>query len=103
MDTDRNLLFGVLAIQADLITPDQFVQACTLWTTRKDTSLGDLLIAQGWLTPADRAAVDCLLACKLRKHQGNAQASLAEVATNQVQHLLAVLNDADVQRSLAQL
>jgi hypothetical protein len=36
METDRNLLSGVLAMQADLITQDQFVQACTLWTTRKE-------------------------------------------------------------------
>lgn len=103
METDRNLLFGVLALQADLITQDQFVQACTLWTTRKQTALADLLLEQGWLTGADRSAVERLLECKLRKHQGDARASLAEVATNQVQRLLAVLNDADVQRSLDQL
>jgi hypothetical protein len=30
MDTDRNLLFGVLALQIDLITPDQLVEACSL-------------------------------------------------------------------------
>ena len=103
MDTDRSLLFGVLAMQADLITPDQFVQACTLWTTRKDTSLADLLMEQGWLTAADRTAVDRLLERKLKKHHGDARASLAEVASNHVQHLLAVLDDADVQRSLDQL
>jgi hypothetical protein len=33
MDTDRNLLFGVLALQGDLIRPDQFVEACTTWPT----------------------------------------------------------------------
>ena len=35
MDTDRNLIFGVLALQADLIDSVQFVEACTrqgLWT-----------------------------------------------------------------------
>src|SRR5207249_3216411 len=35
MDTDRNLLFGVLALQADLIDPQQFIEACLLWTSRK--------------------------------------------------------------------
>src|SRR5207253_1747558 len=34
VDADRNLLFGVLALQADLLETAQFVQACTLWTTR---------------------------------------------------------------------
>ena len=39
MDADRNLLFGVLALQADLLDSDRFVQACTLWTTRKEVPL----------------------------------------------------------------
>ena len=30
MDIDRSLLFGALALQADLISLDQFVEACTL-------------------------------------------------------------------------
>ena len=57
-DTDRNLLFAVLALQADLIDTQRFVQACTLWASRKDTPLAELLVEQGWLSPADRADVD---------------------------------------------
>ena len=30
-DTDRNLLFGVLALQADLIDAAQFAEACSAW------------------------------------------------------------------------
>lgn len=40
MDADRNLLFGVLALQADVIDADQFIKICTLWTTRKQVALG---------------------------------------------------------------
>ena len=40
-DTDRNLLFAVLALQADLIDTQRFVQACTLWASRKDTPLAE--------------------------------------------------------------
>jgi eukaryotic-like serine/threonine-protein kinase len=50
MDTDRNLLFGVLALQAGLIDNDQFAQACTLWSAHKDMSLADVLVEHGWLT-----------------------------------------------------
>ena len=32
IETDRNLLFGVLALQADLIDTRKFVDACTLPT-----------------------------------------------------------------------
>jgi len=52
----------LLALQADLIDRDHFVQACTLWATRKDQPLAALLVEQGWLSPADRADVERLLA-----------------------------------------
>src|SRR5262245_16204288 len=58
MDTDWNLLFGVLALQADLIDNDQFVKASTLWTAQKELPLSDILVDQGWMTVGDRADVD---------------------------------------------
>jgi tRNA A-37 threonylcarbamoyl transferase component Bud32 len=101
MDTDRNLLFGVLALQADLIDQDQFVRACTLWSAQKATPLADLLVQQGWLTPADRADVEKLLDRKLRKHQGDARAGLTEVTTDRLRKSIAGLDDNEVQKSLA--
>jgi len=101
MDTDRNLLFAVLALQADLLDRDRFVQACTLWTARKDTPIADLLVAQGWLTPQDRADVQRLLDRKLHKHGGDARASLAEAAGPAARGALASVADPDVEQSLA--
>jgi hypothetical protein len=77
MDTDRNLLFGVLALQLDLIGAQQFAEICTAWTARKGTPLAELLVERGWLAPADRADVERLLARKLARHGGDPQASLA--------------------------
>jgi PAS domain S-box-containing protein len=102
MDTDRNLLFGVLALQADLIEPQQFIDACLLWTSRKDVSMAELLIERGWIAPADRAHLDYLLARKLERHGGDPRASLAAVPDD-VKRSLAALGDEDVQRSLAGL
>jgi serine/threonine-protein kinase len=103
VDTDRNLLFGVLALQLDLIDRDQFVQACAAWTTRKETPLADLLVERGWLTAGDRADVERLLERKLKKHSGDAHASLAAVANDGVRRVLAVLDDPAVAQSLAGL
>jgi hypothetical protein len=75
--TDRNLLFGVLALQADLIDPGRFAEACAAWSARKDTPLADLLVERGWLTPTDLADIEKLLQRKLAKHKGDAGASLA--------------------------
>ena len=78
-DTDRNLLFGVLALQADLIDADHFAKACALWAADKARPLAEVLVGQGWLTPGDRADVSKLLERKLQKHGGDARASLAEL------------------------
>jgi PAS domain S-box-containing protein len=102
MHTDRNLLFGVLALQADLIDSHQFVEACTLWTSRKNVPLADLLIERGWIEPTDRLHVDYLLERKLKKHGGSARATLAWVP-NDVKRSLAALEDADIQQSLTDL
>jgi PAS domain S-box-containing protein len=102
MDTDRDLLFGILALQAGLIDSDQFVEACTLWATRKNEPLADLLTERGWILPADRAHLDYLLERKVEKHGGDARASIA-AAGDDVKRSLAALNDADIQNSLAGL
>jgi PAS domain S-box-containing protein len=102
MDADQNLLFGVLALQADVLDADQFIKACTLWTTRKETSLADLLLELGWITPADKVAVNRLLERKLQKHGANFKASLAVIAAD-IRHSLAALQDDDILRSLDDL
>jgi serine/threonine protein kinase len=91
MTADRNLLFGVLALQMAVIDHDQFVQACTLWSTSKDKSLWDILLDQGWLTPEDKAQVDSLLERRLKKHAGDVQASLAAVTDEHVRQVIGTL------------
>ena len=73
-ETDRNLLFGVLALQADLIDAARFAEACTAWAARKEAPLADLLVERGWITAEDRAHVERLLRRKLKKHGGDARA-----------------------------
>jgi serine/threonine-protein kinase len=103
VDTDRNLLFGVLALQADLIDADRFARACALWAADKTRPLADVLVEQGWLAPDDRADVSKLLERKLKKHGGDAKASLAEAATDRVRQSLAAVADPDVASTLAGL
>jgi hypothetical protein len=103
MDSDPNLLFGVLALQADLIDDAQFARACSEWAGRKQVPLAELLVERGWLTSADRSDVEKLVERKLRKHKGDARASLAEVIPDPVKRSLAGLTDPDIRQSLAGL
>jgi tetratricopeptide (TPR) repeat protein len=103
MDTDRNLLFGVLARQLELITDSQFAQACSAWATRKSTPLADVLKDLGWLNGDDRREVERLLERKLRKHGGDARRSLAETADGRAHDVLKSIADQEVRSSISTL
>src|SRR5262245_24339627 len=100
MDTDCNLLFGVLALQADLIDSTQFIEACTLWTTRKNDHLADVLVDRGWLLPSDREHVDYLVERRMQKTGGDAKVGLASL-TDDVKRLLATIGDPSINQSLS--
>ena len=63
---DRNLLFGLLALQNGLINQGQLVAAFQAWTLDKARALADHLVGRGDLDADDRAAVEALVA---RAHQ----------------------------------
>jgi hypothetical protein len=67
MDTERHLLFGLLALRAGLIQARPLAAAWAAWSARPDRSLADLLVEQGHLTRADSAAVEVLLERETKK------------------------------------
>ncbi len=54
-DADRNLLFGILALQMDFITRDALVAAMNAWLLQKHKPLAEMLAERGALSPGDRA------------------------------------------------
>lgn len=61
---ESNLLFGALAMQAGLITAQQFADSCVLWASRGGMPLADLMVEQGWIDDAARKSVLGLLAAR---------------------------------------
>lgn len=49
--SDRNVLLGILALQNDLVTRDQFIEAINAWAEAKDRRLGEILVERGALNP----------------------------------------------------
>ena len=66
-EADRNLLFGVFVLQADLIGAAQFIEACSVWAARKTVPLADVLVERGWLSRTDQAHVEHLIDARLKK------------------------------------
>jgi serine/threonine-protein kinase len=101
---DRNLLFGLLALQNGLINQGQLVAAFQAWTLDKACALADHLVGRGDLDADDRSAVDALVARHIKKHGGDVERSLAAVpAGRSTRESLVRIGDPDVGGTLARL
>ena len=78
---DRNLLFGILALQMDFISRDALVQAMHAWVLEKAKPLGQILQEQGHLSPERGQLLAALVAEHLRAHGDDAQQSLAALSS----------------------
>jgi serine/threonine-protein kinase len=103
MNADRNLLFGVFALQASLITEQQFIEACTLWSRTPDRSLAEILSDHQWLTDEDRFHLEYLIGRKLEKCSGDLQATLADSAGDRVREVLIEIDNPVIQQTLSKL
>ncbi len=99
---EKNLLFGLLALQNGLIDLAQLVAAFQAWTLDKARSLADHLVARGDLDADDRAAVSALVERHIRKHGGDVNQSLAVVSADRsTRKALAQLGDFQIDQSVA--
>ncbi|HEV3081218.1 MAG TPA: serine/threonine-protein kinase, partial [Gemmataceae bacterium] len=103
MDTERNLLFGVLALQAALIDNNQFAEVCAAWTTRKHTPLAKLLRERGWITDEEEQEVERLVQRHLKRHGGDVRKSLGGLADAGVRDVIRATGDSDLRKSISSL
>lgn len=104
MSADRNLLFGILAVQSGFCTGPQLVEAMNAWTLAKERPLGEILVERGFLQKDEHDLLTALVAKQLSKHGGDVDKSLASLTP--IPRLRAELHrigDPDVEQSLAAL
>jgi serine/threonine protein kinase len=98
---DRNLLFGILALQMDFISRDALIASMNAWVLDKARPLGDILAAQGALDPEHRALLDALVQAHLAQHGNDPVQSLAALnPLSPVREDLRQIADPEVQASL---
>jgi len=101
---DRNLLFGILALQMDFISRDELVAAMNAWVLDKAKPLGQVLRERGSLKPEVHDLLEALVLKHLEKHDGNIERSLAAISSVPSVHGdLARVPDNDLQASLVHL
>ena len=99
---DRNLLFGILALQMDFISRDALIRAMHAWVLDKYKPLGQILVEQGGLAPQEHALVEAVVLRHVHNHGGDPQRSLAAVnSIHSVRQELEQVADPDLQASLA--
>jgi serine/threonine-protein kinase len=103
-DADRDLLFGLLALQNGLINQGELVAAFQAWTLDKAKPLADHLVDRGTIDADDRSAVESMVDRHLKKHGGDAEQSLASVpAGRSTREKLGALEDPDLDATLARV
>jgi WD40 repeat protein/serine/threonine protein kinase len=77
--SDRNLLFGILAVQMNFVTRDALIAAMHAWVLEKSKPLGQILVEQQALSVTRQSLLEQLVDEHLAAHDGNAEKSLAAV------------------------
>ncbi|WP_435008396.1 serine/threonine-protein kinase [Tundrisphaera lichenicola] len=102
-DADRNLLFGILALQMDFITRDELIAGMNSWILEKHRPLGEILGEQRVLAPRLRKLLDSMIAAQVERHAGNSSVCLAALSSieSASSALRSSIADRDVLESLA--
>jgi tetratricopeptide (TPR) repeat protein len=79
--TDRDLLFGLLALQNNFIDRDALVDAFHRWTADRGRALDEILLERGALAPTVHAALNLLVEEHIKRHGGDLQRSLAALSS----------------------
>src|SRR5688500_6187360 len=77
--TDRNLLFGILALQLDFIDKNQLVAGMNAWALAKTKPIGQIFVEQGVLTADRQALLESIVREHLKLHGDDPGQSLAAV------------------------
>ena len=101
---DRNLLFGLLALQNNFIDRDALVDAFHRWVGDQATPLDRILLDRGALSPSRHLLLAGLVAEHLKIHGDDPARSLAALSSiDSVRQDLSRIADPDLHASLAQV
>jgi serine/threonine-protein kinase len=101
---DRNLLFGILALQLHFVTQEDLIDAMYEWVRDKERSLGQILAQKKALAEGVHPLLDALVERHIALHGGDAAQSLRSLCSApSIPSPLHQLADADVQASLLKL
>ncbi len=98
---DRNLLFGVLAVQLDFVSRDDLIAATSRWVLDKKQPLGSIFVAEGMLSDEECQLLENVVEKHLKRNNGDPRQSLEAVeAFDEIRASLGTLDDADLRSTV---
>jgi serine/threonine-protein kinase len=102
--SDRNLLFGVIALQMNFVDRDALLRAMNAWVLDKTEPIENILVSQGDLEEATKRLLVALVDRHLECHDLDPQQSLASLSSaGGVAAALNSIQDFDLQQSIVHL
>ncbi len=86
MKQDKNLLFGVLAVQKGYITQFQLIESAEIWTENQGRNLEDILLDKGFISTKQRDEIAKLISVQLEKYKGNTREVLESLGGSNAVH-----------------
>jgi hypothetical protein len=77
MDTERNLLFGVVAFQNGAVDADGLAETCAAWNSESTLPLADMMVDRGLMTAEQKTQVEMAVERELASYGGDPHATLA--------------------------
>jgi len=91
---DRNLLFGVLAVQLDFVSRDDLIATTSRWILDKQQPLSQGFVQQGLLSDEESQLIETVAQKHLDRHQGDPRQTLQSIeAFESLRQTLDNLND----------
>ena len=95
METELELLFGVVAFQSGAVDADDLAETCANWVDQPTLPLAEMLMDRGRMTDEQRTEVERAVARELATHGGDPRATLAATMDGRT---LEVIGDAAAAR-----
>src|SRR5262249_59567987 len=101
-DANRDLLFGILALQNGFIDQPSLIAAFHVWSTEKSRPISQILQERGDLAPTRRNLLEALVEEHIRQHGGETERSLASLSSvNEAGRALVAIDDDALHATLA--
>jgi hypothetical protein len=101
VDVEENMFVAVQALKRSWIDHEAFVAACEDWATNKSDPIGGILVRQGCLSEDQRKTLEA--AATFARGQQALKAELGKIADADVRDAMRLLNDRDIQQTMAGL